>query len=243
MRSENCSGDMFPRKTHVMHKAAAMAAMILLLTGAAADLHGAPVTGALPAGDQADWHGRGHGGDGRGHGGDDGSGAAGGNVIIGLPGPSGPNAPYPPGPYPGSSPLPPGGSTAGAGSPSWPVWYYCDQPGGYYPYVKLCTHGWQKLPVMPPPPGSGSPVAETVWEHCDAPEGYFPYVAQCRHPWQAITASIPVPGDYPDGIPAIAQWFYCEDAKDYLPYAGSCPHVWRSIPAVPPPNVQSATRK
>jgi hypothetical protein len=29
------------------------------------------------------------------------------------------------------------------------VWYYCQNPQGYYPYVKSCADGWQKVPVQP----------------------------------------------------------------------------------------------
>lgn len=32
---------------------------------------------------------------------------------------------------------------------SW--WYYCNQPAGYYPYVKQCPSGWAR--VSPTPPG------------------------------------------------------------------------------------------
>jgi hypothetical protein len=29
-------------------------------------------------------------------------------------------------------------------------WYYCDQSGGYYPYVRECPAGWQRVaPVAP----------------------------------------------------------------------------------------------
>lgn len=28
-------------------------------------------------------------------------------------------------------------------------WYYCKQPEGYYPYVKECPQGWQKVPAQP----------------------------------------------------------------------------------------------
>jgi hypothetical protein len=235
---------------HEMRKAAAIATITVLLLKAAtaADL-GAPVTGASPTNDagQAARHGGHHGGGGRGG---DAGGDGGGSVIVGFPYPAGPETPYPyppgPSPYPGS--IPPGSpgrpsaanDSAASQSRPWPVWYYCDQPSGYYPYVKVCMHDWQRLPVMPPPPGSGPPVADGLWEHCDDPEGYFPYVAQCRHHWVTDMPSSPVPGDDPEGIPVIAQWFYCEDARDYLPYVGSCPHVWRSIPAIPPPNVHSA---
>ena len=223
--------------------------MALLLKSATAADYSDPVPGASPPSDsgQANWHGGGH--RGGGHGGGAGGGGDGG-VVVGLPVPAGPETPYPypPGPYPGSIPPGPAGRPPTAGNSAfnqprpWPVWYYCDQPGGYYPYVKVCIHDWQRLPVLPPPPGSGPPIADGLWEHCDDPEGYFPYIAQCRHPWAAALASSPVPADDPDGIPVIGQWFYCEDAKDYLPYAGSCPHVWRSIPAVAPPNVQRGTK-
>lgn len=234
-----------------MRKAAAIAAVTaLLLKGATAADFGDPVPGASPTSDtgQANWHGGGHRGGGRG-GGNGGSGD--GRVIVGFPYPSGPEtpSPYPPNPYPYPGSVPPLPESSGRnpaavnsayGQPrSWPLWYYCDHPSGYYPYVKVCTHDWQRLPVMPPPPGSGPPIADGFWERCDDPEGYFPYVAQCRHPWVAVVATSPVPGDYPEGVPVIGQWFYCEDAKDYMPYVGSCPHVWRSIPAIPPPNVHS----
>lgn len=30
-------------------------------------------------------------------------------------------------------------------------WYYCDTSRGYYPYVKECPSGWQRVPPAPPP--------------------------------------------------------------------------------------------
>jgi hypothetical protein len=30
-------------------------------------------------------------------------------------------------------------------------WYYCTNPEGYYPYVKQCPGGWQKVVPQPPP--------------------------------------------------------------------------------------------
>lgn len=234
-----------------MYKSAVTAiAMALLSSGAIGAPAGDPAPGSSSPDDpgQTNWHGH-HRGGGRGQSGGGGEGGDG-SVVIGLPYPSGPDSPtpYPPGPYPRSipgQPSPAQPSATGAAAYNqprpWPVWYYCDQPGGYYPYVKVCSHDWQRLPIMPPPPGSAPPITEGSWEHCDDPAGYFPYVARCRHEWAAVAASIPVPGDYPDGVPVIGQWYYCEDGKDYLPYAGSCPHVWRAIPAVPPPNVQSTT--
>lgn len=29
-------------------------------------------------------------------------------------------------------------------------WYYCRNPAGYYPYVKTCPNGWQRVPSTPP---------------------------------------------------------------------------------------------
>ena len=31
---------------------------------------------------------------------------------------------------------------------SW--WYYCDASRGYYPYVRECPSGWQRVPPAPP---------------------------------------------------------------------------------------------
>lgn len=30
-------------------------------------------------------------------------------------------------------------------------WYYCRKPEGYYPYVKQCPGGWQRVAPQPPP--------------------------------------------------------------------------------------------
>jgi hypothetical protein len=32
-------------------------------------------------------------------------------------------------------------------------WYYCDDPQGYYPYVKSCPGGWMKVVPDTVPPG------------------------------------------------------------------------------------------
>jgi hypothetical protein len=29
-------------------------------------------------------------------------------------------------------------------------WYHCTRPDGYYPYIKACPGGWQKVPAQPP---------------------------------------------------------------------------------------------
>lgn len=39
------------------------------------------------------------------------------------------------------------------GQPAQPApqdWYYCKKPEGYYPYVKRCPGGWQRVPAQPP---------------------------------------------------------------------------------------------
>jgi len=39
-------------------------------------------------------------------------------------------------------------------------WYYCQNPQGYYPYVKRCSMGWMK--VVPPPDASDSGEGDTA---------------------------------------------------------------------------------
>ncbi|HVV64061.1 MAG TPA: hypothetical protein VHC42_01230, partial [Rhizomicrobium sp.] len=29
------------------------------------------------------------------------------------------------------------------------VWYHCNKPEGYYPYVKNCSGGWEQVPATP----------------------------------------------------------------------------------------------
>ena len=42
-------------------------------------------------------------------------------------------------------------NAAAAAEPSgW--WYYCGASRAYYPYVKECPSGWQRVPAVPPPP-------------------------------------------------------------------------------------------
>jgi hypothetical protein len=31
------------------------------------------------------------------------------------------------------------------------VWYFCPESKSYYPYVRECPGGWQKVPAQPPP--------------------------------------------------------------------------------------------
>ena len=28
------------------------------------------------------------------------------------------------------------------------TWYYCDNPAGYYPYVRTCASGWRQVPAQ-----------------------------------------------------------------------------------------------
>ncbi|WP_157679133.1 hypothetical protein [Methylovulum psychrotolerans] len=39
-------------------------------------------------------------------------------------------------------------------APDYPSgsWYYCDDPQGYYPTVRECPDGWQRVPPTVPPP-------------------------------------------------------------------------------------------
>ena len=49
-------------------------------------------------------------------------------------------------------PPPQGGSQVSAlGMPGGDWWYFCKDPNGYYPYVRECKTGWEK--VSPTPPG------------------------------------------------------------------------------------------
>ena len=37
-----------------------------------------------------------------------------------------------------------------AAQPDSSYWYYCNKPDGYYPYVKQCPGGWQRVAPHPP---------------------------------------------------------------------------------------------
>ena len=53
-------------------------------------------------------------------------------------------------------PPPPGASQVSAlGMPGSEWWYFCKDPNGYYPYVRECQSGWEK--VSPTPPGAVKP--------------------------------------------------------------------------------------
>lgn len=40
-----------------------------------------------------------------------------------------------------------------APQPQQAWWYYCSQSNAYFPYVKECTSGWQRVAPVPPPQG------------------------------------------------------------------------------------------
>jgi hypothetical protein len=61
-----------------------------------------------------------------------------------------------------------------------PDWKYCENPQGYYPFIKACEVGWQT--VAPQPSGRES----NYWYFCDDPKGYYPYVRECATEWQAV---------------------------------------------------------
>lgn len=43
----------------------------------------------------------------------------------------------------------PGPAPATAPTSASNSWYYCNNPDGYYPYVKECPSGWQKVAPQP----------------------------------------------------------------------------------------------
>jgi len=121
---------------------------VLLIVGIA-------LSGAAVADRGGHWHGHG------GHGGWHGSYG----FYFGLPlyGPSYYPAPYyyPPYYYPPSVVVPSsppvyieqGSTQAAPGSSQQNWWYYCADSKTYYPYVKQCPGGWQR--VEPQPPSGG----------------------------------------------------------------------------------------
>jgi hypothetical protein len=127
--------------------------------------------------------------------------------------------------------------------PPWPYWYYCDEPDGYYPYVKTCTHNWAAIPISPPPPATEAPISFASWSWCDDPKGYFPYVANCSVGWKSVPVTAPSSEAIPESPPSAANWFYCDAPKGYMPYVSVCTKDWRAVPSVPPPNAGHGTKQ
>jgi hypothetical protein len=42
------------------------------------------------------------------------------------------------------------------GTPPEQFWYYCQDPAGFYPYVRMCNGEWEAVPAAPP----GAPASE-----------------------------------------------------------------------------------
>lgn len=42
------------------------------------------------------------------------------------------------------------GDTAASAAPTRDYWYYCPETQAYYPYVKHCAKGWQRVNPQPP---------------------------------------------------------------------------------------------
>ena len=59
-------------------------------------------------------------------------------------------------------------------------WDYCEKPEGYYPPVKECPVGWQRVEPQPSDQEPG------YWYYCTDPAGYYPYVRACSANWQKV---------------------------------------------------------
>lgn len=69
------------------------------------------------------------------------------------------------------SPMPPADATA---------WNYCPASKSYYPHVKQCPSGWQRIAPQPLGQEPG------YWYYCDKPAGYYPYVIECQGIWKQL---------------------------------------------------------
>lgn len=59
--------------------------------------------------------------------------------------------------YPAFPPVYVERENAAPDAPAQSWWYYCEQTRGYYPYVKSCLGGWQRVPPAPAPAAGGQP--------------------------------------------------------------------------------------
>ena len=59
-------------------------------------------------------------------------------------------------------------------------WDFCSNPKGYYPHVKECPAGWQRIEPQPIGQEPG------YWYYCTNPAGYYPYVRECSAIWQKV---------------------------------------------------------
>jgi hypothetical protein len=85
------------------------------------------------------------------------------DITIGWPGPwypypyySYPYYPYSTYPYYPPRIIVPAAPTEyierDSGPPAPGYWYYCRASNGYYPYVKECPNGWERVSPVPPAP-------------------------------------------------------------------------------------------
>ena len=71
-----------------------------------------------------------------------------GGVAVGVGGIFAPNVWYYGYPYYDYNGYYPDYGDSGYAQPdAGPVWYYCSDPAGYYPYVTQCNTGWQTVPA------------------------------------------------------------------------------------------------
>jgi hypothetical protein len=119
-------------------------------------------------------------------------------------------------------------------------WYYCDAPDGFYPYVRECSHDWNRIAVSPPPPGIAAPISFSDWQWCEEKHGFFPYVTAC--PSGFVAVPVTAPGRNQAGPPEVANWYFCAQPRGYSPYVVQCGGDWRAVPAVPPPSPQITVR-
>ncbi len=108
-------------------------------------------------------------------------------------------------------PAPPEEAPEGGGEAD--SWYRCEDPQGYYPYVRECPGGWTAVPATPEvaPPEAATPPPPPV---------------EARRP-SAPEPATPVPEEY--------RWYYCEDPEGYYPYVRECPSGWKPVSPAPVP--------
>ena len=74
--------------------------------------------------------------------------------LASMGGQQPPNGQQPPMPQQGPAS---GQMPSGQLPPPAQVWYHCDNPQGYYPYVQTCSSGWHQVPATPPDMTSSEP--------------------------------------------------------------------------------------
>ncbi len=75
-------------------------------------------------------------------------------------------------------------------APKPATWYYCQEPQGYYPYVKACPSGWSEVATSPSQPAKVG-FDSNYWYYCQNPKGYYPYVKTCPEGWMKVVPTPP----------------------------------------------------